>query len=734
MRPNPRRAFTLIELLTVIAITAVLMTIIVLPVYQSFNLTRSAQAFADAQSRARIVADKISREIGNAVSVRNTNTLVSTTLNGNTAQVAGNSLIIVVPKMGATTNPTAGNIEVVLPYVKLDLIPPAEGNQSGIGVFKNPINGYTDPTMLSPKGQPNLPTGPGATMVRYFVGLHNPQLPYNNPYDGILMAQTGGRDNLFVLYRAEVTPFIYRPGVGSNGDTSSKYRPNPAFFQSDLLTDTQIVDEDDPRFFLEDGAANIGNGDPKPQRITNWMAQATRESDLSRYDMIQPIYNKATHVVTYSGDAPQIVPLIQFRPGHITNDQAQGQVALRPGEETNNGATIGPDVFKTQYGLWSNQVARVWPQGWNPAQAANDQYFVGRNDPGNGTTGFPPGYSVYYYDPALSPIDTIDKGSTEVFDIYTYELVAASQGFYPFSQALVAAQNRSNWMTNQTILNRFVAFDLNSGKGKVITSFDVSEIGNPNIAVDPNNPQNLPTVLTTLAVGGPYAAGQGPTMGGVFSDPVYAQVDDLFNKLWQDYPDQQATLDRFIDLRMATPHYNTPAMDNTPSPLSPIPGLSTNPVTGLPGGGLPKSRIVPGSETVYGPDQLSGPNAGQIVRYVRVTRAPGPNQYEINYVDQPEPFNPTTGLIDYTMIGLTPAEIGNFNPNVYDPTNFVSAVVQPRYKKGYIRLNSDPNSPLPVGQIQVDYRFQFNGTLPNPGGVNAAPPATWSPSTTTPAN
>ena len=39
-----RRAFTLIELLTVIAITAVLLTIIVLPIFQSFNLTRAAQA------------------------------------------------------------------------------------------------------------------------------------------------------------------------------------------------------------------------------------------------------------------------------------------------------------------------------------------------------------------------------------------------------------------------------------------------------------------------------------------------------------------------------------------------------------------------------------------------------------------------------------------------------------------------------------------------------------------
>ena len=551
----PRRAFTLIELLTVIAITAVLMTIIVLPVYQSFNLTRSAQAFADAQARARIVADKISREIGNATAVRNTNVLVSTTLNGQNTQVAANSVIIVVPKLGSTTNPTAGNIEVVLPYVKLDLIPPAEGTPAGPGTFTNPTNGFIDPTMQSPKGQPTLPGGPGMSLIRYFPGLHDPTLAYNNPYDGILMARTGGRDNLFVLYRAEVTPLVYRKGQGSNGDTTFAYRPNLSFFQSDLVTDKVIIDIDDPRFFLNDNAPNVGNTNPgqtKLDRIQAWEKVATRETDLSRYDMIQPVYDKASHVVTYSGDAPQIVPLIQFRPGHVDNDQAQGQVALRSGEETNNGATVGPDVFRTRYGLWSNQVARVWPQGWNPAQAANDQYFVGRNDPSNGTPGAPPGYSVYYYDPAVSPTDY--NSGTEVFDIYTYEFVAASQGRFPFSQAVSAADGRSNWTNNQTIRDRFVPFDMNSAKGKVISSFGIGEVGQPNIVQDPLNPLHLPMVITNDPNTGPFAAGQGPNLTGTFDG--YPYINDKFNKIWQDYPDQQATLDRFIDLRVETAAYH----------------------------------------------------------------------------------------------------------------------------------------------------------------------------------
>src|ERR1700722_11736337 len=100
MKPIIRRAFTLIELLTVMAITAVLMTIIVIPVFQSFNFTRSAQAFSDAQDRARVVADRIARAVGNGVGVRNTAGLVATFINGVQTNVPAHSLIVQLPKRG----------------------------------------------------------------------------------------------------------------------------------------------------------------------------------------------------------------------------------------------------------------------------------------------------------------------------------------------------------------------------------------------------------------------------------------------------------------------------------------------------------------------------------------------------------------------------------------------------------------------------------------------------------
>lgn len=716
MKRIVRSGFTLIELLTVMAITAILMTVIIVPVYQSFNYTRYAQAFADAQDRARIVADRVSRDIGNAVGARNTSYLVQTTLNGNPMSVLANSLIVEVPIMGSVSNPNLGAIEVDLPYVKMDLITPAEGQTPATaGMYTNPYNGFIDPTLQSPKGQPTLPAGPGATIVRYFIGLRNPFAPYNDPYDGILMGFNGNRDNLFVLYKAEVQPLVYRTGTGTNGDISQRYRPNLAYFQSDSATDTQVIDIDDPRFFLNDAVANTGLGVSKLQRIQNWLAVSKLQTELSRFDMIQPVYDKFSHIVTYNGGAPEIVPLIQFRPAHISNDAAQGQVAIRPGEETNNAATISPDVYRTQFCLWSNSVARLWPQGWNPtATSTFQQYFVARNDPTNGQPGAPPGYSIYYYDPNVSLFDV--SSGTEVFDMYTYDFVSGNQGLYPFSQAINAANVRSGWLGNPVIYARFTPFDMSTAKGTIITSFGINEVGNPNQPPTNANPQNLPTVLTSPVGYGPYSPINDPSyvapvvnsngttagyMPGNFYDPAYQSVNEQFNWVYDNATNLQQQIDRFIDLR------NTPNADGTPSPLNPTVGF-------------PKARIVPGSEVVYGPDQLPGPNYGNTVRYVRTTQTPGPNQYQINYVDQAEPTDPNGTTIDYTLIGLTPGQVAGFNPNVYSAQNFCSAVIQPRFKKGYLKFNSDPNSPLPIGPIQVSYRFQFNGntTLPLPAGTN----------------
>jgi hypothetical protein len=167
-------------------------------------------------------------------------------------------------------------------------------------------------------------------------------------------------------------------------------------------------------------------------------------------------------------------------------------------------------------------------------------------------------------------------------------------------------------------------------------------------------------------------------------------INGCFNLVWNTYPSLRPDVQRFIDLRV------TPQGDGSASPLNPDPTV-----------GFARARIVPGSEQVFGPDQIPGQNYGRTVRYTRTTQNPGPDQYKINYVDQAEP--------DYSVAYPPPTYPAFTTGTPYDPTSFMSAVIQPRFKAGYIQLNSDPNAPIPdgtgvVGQpgnFQVFYRFQF---------------------------
>jgi hypothetical protein len=95
-----------------------------------------------------------------------------------------------------------------------------------------------------------------------------------------------------------------------------------------------------------------------------------------------------------------------------------------------------------------------------------------------------------------------------------------------------------------------------------------------------------------------------------------------------------------------------------------------------------------------------------------VNKEPGPNEYRINYTNLPEP-----SVAGYTALGLP------VPPPNYTPASFVSAIVQPRYKVGYVQLCSNPEVPIPAtmrirgaaagttfdvpGRIRVAYRFQF---------------------------
>jgi len=657
MRRLARRGFTLIELLTVVAITAILLTIIVVPVVQSFNLLRAAQGFSQAQEEARVLTERISREIANSAGVRDNSGIKG-------------AITVRVPGFPPGPGVDGPPVLETLPYMKLDIIKTAEGEPGAVpGQYVNPITGKIDPTLHAPKGQPVLPVAPGQTIVRYVVGLRDPFAAdgvnpgnYNDPYDGLLMNRNANQDNLYVLYRIEFQPYIWH-----NGQYVANTYPlpsDPAYTLGLFTPDGNggIADFDDPEFLLPDGTAQ------KATRIRNWMQHATIISEFSRNDLISPVFNKGTRAVVYDSRAdwadptiqqrPRLVPLIQFRPERISSEPAEGMEAVRLGQETDNAGAIAPDVFRTRYGGWTNVVARTYPTGYNPNNVNTDLYEVGRTDPLAGTAGNPPGMSIYAYDPGSGTDDTI--GGTELFDVFTYEQEVASGVGYPFSDAVQAANTRSGWLGNANLRALFVPYDVDSSHGKVVGSFNIDQVGSGAPVA-----QNLPAVQ---------------------SDPINTD----FANTWTGNPSLRPNIQRFIDLRVV----NNPA-GNTPSPLNPDPAV-----------GFARASIVPGSDQVIGPDQNPGPNYGNPVRYVRTTGDPGPDQYRINYVNQPEPAN----------YGLVFPGYPN-PPPVYDPLNFVSTHLQSRYKAGYIQLNSDPNVPLPSGSMfQVFYRFQFTTAIPAVNG------------------
>lgn len=668
-------AFTMIELLTVIAISAILLGLIAIPLIQSFNLTRAAQGLAETQGRARIVIEGIETDIQNAALVRDN------------AGLAGAVTVVVPGQNGA---PEA----VYLERARLDLFPPAQGEPGPGGVLIDPDTGKIDPTLQAPKGQVTLPVAPGSMMVRYFVGLRDPLrdsngdgspdlILYRNPYDGLLTARTGGTDNLFVLYRSEVPLTAAYFATDSAGKL--------LLDQPDFFALVPGVDQDS-------AGALTSAGTDKVARIRRWLKNSRIVSDFSRTDLITPVYDRRTRQVRYENNKPLLVSNAVFAPSRATSEAATALLPVRTGEETQNAQKLGPDVWEARQGAWSSLMARLWPSAVpnaysyaNPSGAVrapwetNTPYLIAR--PRLDSAGGQLGYSEFLYSPvAQREGETVlpeSVGGVEVFDIATYSALANDPAAYAFSLAVAAANARSGWLSNQQARDLFVPFAPEPSSGRVIASFRITEVGSG----------SAPTAVLDRAprteTGAALTPNNDPSAGDSWAGVV--PVNQRFNRLWNQWPSLAPNLDRsryarrFVDLRVV------PMPDGTDGPLNPLTGFL-------------RAVIVPGSEVVYGPDQTPGDNYGALIRYERVTQRPvGPNQYLINYVDQPEP--------NYADLGFAgvPSEI--YNPRYYDSNNLLSAVVQPAFRKGYLELNSRYGEPLPPGNIVVDYRFQF--TEPN---------------------
>lgn len=371
-----KRAFTLVELLVVIAVSSILLVLIFGPMVQSFNLTNEARAESEAQDTARRVLEEISTELANASYVRD-----------NTTPDAMIEISLPADYFPAGTPPAQQF--VMLPYAKVDFFPVAQGDPGN--PTWNPYAGKTDPTLRgrAPIGELGLPLARGVSMVRYFIGLRDPFAPYQNGSEQRLV-QAGKADNLYCLYRSEVVPLL------NNGQVNSVY--------FDLAPDGGPL-LDDPDFFTylpKDTQA-------KRDRIIAWQKASRIITQLEGTDLITVLRDKKhkTVVIDPATNRPQVMPLLSFQPTAVSDEPASPDSNNSLGQEMPNRIPTG---FTTKNAGWTGSYSLKWYRK-NPAAVGSDFYYI-ENDYSTGVLQKIVRHSY--------PVSGGNNGSEAVFNLTRY--------------------------------------------------------------------------------------------------------------------------------------------------------------------------------------------------------------------------------------------------------------------------------------------------------------------------
>lgn len=669
-------AFTLIELMVVLALTAILLVLVFKPLVDAFNLTSRAGTQINSQTAARAILRDVSTALSNAEFVYD-NATPSSNINlwlydqqGNPAVVySGNSQSPRVPQV------PFGMVEFVAPARQMDQ--------------NNDPNAPTDPTTGLPIYTASLPAGesgyaaplsPGRTITRYFIGLrdntsgpssvngysgmpsvlsHTAQNTYHGYANRWADPSNSNKDNRYTLYRAEFLAFIPDP------DTPGRYIPNLKLFHtSDGTKNGQLI-LDDPNFFYDNGLAgdkaSAGAkkwampgwkdlvGDGKVYLWENWRAVATTMLPTNTADAIALDRDDNGNIVYSSpgANAPSgaaLIPtartLIRFAPSYIENDPGQPSSLQATGAEV--AFTSSPN-FTAQHGAWATPY----------------RVLLYRSNGGDPLTQNPLTYYEYYIDP-----NTLQT-----------KIVAESvpQGQSPAPEGGLADVGPQVNPVNGFFQNASpqTAFSVDPTRGIVNFAFWQWVYCN-----DGTNP--LPQVYAPSAINagltGNYQRRYLPLDAPLSAalNPATAQ-----SPLYVFYPNAFDSTGKFI---------------------------------------TPNVQIVPGTERVYGPDQQPGPHYGYRIQYTRVpanTGVIGPNQYRINYMPVDDAryasdVNDPRVQVGYIEFDSNPDQ-ANF-PNIRAQDEDPTPAVQHYRPHGLPELKYDEatNSNVASDPVQVSYQFQVN--------------------------
>ncbi|MEO7716429.1 MAG: hypothetical protein ABIY70_09505 [Capsulimonas sp.] len=395
-RGRARLAFTMVELLVVIGISVLLFSLLLIPLVNSLSLTQQAQATAAAQDSGRKTMEVITRELGSAAFIYD-----------------GASHPFAATAAFAGTNGSQYPVDRFTNFLNLQ-IPTSDAGGLGLGHvydakldFVNPRHqpGFTDPTTDSEAKidpvtkviQPTdllLPSAPGTTMVRYFVGLKNPELPYRNTHEN--SGASSGADNTYVLYRAQFAPFNKDGSVNANlfaVNAAGKIElDDPDFFRK--------VNDNDVNWLDPAHAAYGGNAAGHNSRLASWEKIAQRVIGAPQVDLLL-LPHKSDGSISYdttsadanvvktahygamtdpvTGDAwPVVNTSVNFRPT-VTNDATPAtnveyaSAGVPANAVDNDGLPYIPTLYRTTGQSWNEPFTiNLYPANFN---SATDTFF-----------------------------------------------------------------------------------------------------------------------------------------------------------------------------------------------------------------------------------------------------------------------------------------------------------------------------------------------------------------------
>ncbi|MCS7309911.1 MAG: type II secretion system GspH family protein [Armatimonadetes bacterium] len=343
-----KRAFTLVEILVVMAITAIMLGLLLGPMLQSFNFTRRVQRVTQAQDMARDLMETISREIADAAYVFDNSRVFNPPVTSNPVNDATLRFDL-VDRRGTP-------VTFYLPYTKIDFVLPERVTDS-TGVI-DPTDGsdYVPPDRRVGR-PPALPVLAGRTVVRYFIARRDPSRPYSNRNEQLLA--TTAADNPYILWRAQFVLY--------DRDSSGNFVPNTRLFKLDA-NGQPILDE--PGFFYDTRPAPNGRS-----YMQNWLEVSRPVADVEDMDLVNVQYDQRT------GQIVQVTPLIQFLPGVVVDDPATPTALDEAANEVPNAV---PAVYMTRKGGWSYPfVVTVYRNGFATAYTTGvvgDQLLVSRGN------------------------------------------------------------------------------------------------------------------------------------------------------------------------------------------------------------------------------------------------------------------------------------------------------------------------------------------------------------------